>query len=57
MIEIREEDEYNDINMKASFCTETISNALKSHPKLTGEIIHSDRESQYTSDEYRRKIT
>ncbi|MDE5557770.1 MAG: IS3 family transposase [Ruminococcus sp.] len=43
-------------NMKASLCTETISNALKLHPKLTGAIIHSDRGSQYTSDEYRRKI-
>ena len=42
--------------MKASLCTETISNALKLHPKLKGAIIHSDRGSQYTSDEYRRKI-
>lgn len=43
-------------NMKASLCTETISNSLKLHPKLKGAIIHSDRGSQYTSDEYRRKI-
>lgn len=45
-----------DTNMKASLCTETISNALKRHPELIGAIIHSDRGSQYTSDEYRRKI-
>lgn len=45
-----------DTNMKASLCTETVSNALKLHPELTGSIIHSDRRSQYTSDEYRRKI-
>lgn len=43
-------------NMKASLCTETVSNALKLHPELTGSIIHSDRGSQYTSDEYRHKI-
>ena len=45
-----------DTNMKASLCTETLSNALKLHPELTGAIIHSDRGSQYTSDEYRHKI-
>lgn len=45
-----------DTNMKASLCTETVSNALKLHPELTGSIIHSDRGSQYTSDEYRHKI-
>lgn len=43
-------------NMKASLCTETVSNALELHPELTGSIIHSDRGSQYTSDEYRCKI-
>lgn len=45
-----------DTNMKAVLCTETIDNALKLHPELKGAIIHSDRGSQYTSDEYRRKI-
>lgn len=45
-----------DLIMKASLCTETVSNALKLHLKLTGAVIHSDRGSQYTSDEYRRKI-
>ncbi len=45
-----------DTNMKAALCSETISNALKLHPKLKGAILHSDRGGQYTSDEYRRKI-
>lgn len=44
-------------NMKASLCTKTLSNALKLHPELAGAIIHSDRGSQYTSDEYRHKIS
>lgn len=43
-------------NMKADLCVRTVSNALKLHPELTGAIIHSDRGSQYTSSEYRRKI-
>ena len=45
-----------DTNMKAVLCTATLDNALKLHPELTEAIIHSDRRSQYTSDEYRRKI-
>lgn len=45
-----------DTNMKASLCTETVSNALQLHPELTGAVLHSDQGSQYTSDEYRRKI-
>ena len=45
-----------DTNMKAVLCTETLDNALKLNPELKGAIIHSDRGSQYTSDEYRRKI-
>lgn len=45
-----------DTNMKASLCTETVSGALKLHPELKEAVLHSDRGSQYTSDEYRRKI-
>ena len=45
-----------DTNMTAVLCTETVDNALKLHPELKGAVIHSDRGSQYTSDEYRRKI-
>lgn len=45
-----------DTNMKAALCTETVSSALKLHPELKGTVLHSDRGSQYTSDEYRRKI-
>ncbi len=42
--------------MKAALCTETVSSALKLHPELKGAVLHSDRGSQYTSNEYRRKI-
>lgn len=45
-----------DTNMKAALCTETVSGALKLYPELKGAVLHSDRGSQYTSDEYRRKI-
>lgn len=45
-----------DTNMKADLCVKTIDNAVIAHPKLKGAIIHSDRGSQYTSDDYRRKI-
>ena len=45
-----------DTNMKAALCIETVSSALKLHPELKGTVLHSDRGSQYTSDEYRRKI-
>lgn len=45
-----------DTNMKAALCIETVSSALKLHPELKGTVLHSDRGSQYTSDEYRCKI-
>ena len=51
-----------DTNMKAKLCTETIDNAVGLHlqmkgtKSLKGAIIHSDRGSQYTSSDYRRKI-
>ena len=51
-----------DTNMKVELCTETIDNAVGLHPQmkgtkfLKGAIIHSDRGSQYTSSDYRRKI-
>ena len=44
-----------DTNMKASLCTETVSNALQLHPELTGAVLHSDQGSQYTSEELLRK--
>ena len=43
-------------NMRASLCCHTIENAQKAYPKITGCIIHSDRGSQYTSNEYRDVI-
>jgi transposase InsO family protein len=43
-------------HMKASLCCQTIENARKSYPDISGCIIHSDRGSQYTSAEYREKL-
>ena len=42
--------------MKAILCTETVSGALKLSSEFKGAVFHSDCGSQYTSDEYRRKI-
>ena len=38
-------------NMKAELCVETLRSALIAYPGLRGAIIHSDRGSQYTSEE------
>ena len=43
-------------NMRASLCCRTIENAKKAYPDIKGCIIHSDRGSQYTSEEYREVI-
>ena len=43
-------------NMKASLCCHTLENAKKAYPDINGCIIHSDRGSQYTSEEYRTVI-
>ena len=43
-------------NMKADLCVQTLKNAYKSNPGLRGAIIHSDRGSQYTSNEYRKVL-
>ena len=40
-------------NMKAGLCVQTVINAYESYPEIKGAIIHSDRGSQYTSEEYR----
>ncbi len=45
-----------DTNMKAELCVKTLDNAYCAYPKLRGMIIHSDRGSQYTSEEYRKAI-
>ena len=42
--------------MKAELCVHTLNHALTAYPSLKGAVIHSDRGSQYTSDEYRRAI-
>ena len=39
-------------NMRVSLCCHTLENANKSYPDIKGCIIHSDRGSQYTSEEY-----
>lgn len=44
-------------NMKAELCVKTLECAIKMHPGLRGAIAHSDRGSQYTSEEYRRAIS
>ena len=43
-------------NMKASLCCHTLENAKKAYPDINGCIIHSDRGSQYTSEEYRKTV-
>lgn len=45
-----------DTNMKAPLCVETVDNAMKAYPGLKGAIIHSDRGSQYTSEQYRKTL-
>jgi len=40
-------------NMKAGLCVQTVINVYESYPEIKGAIIHSDRGSQYTSEEYR----
>jgi len=41
-------------NMRAELCTNTLKNAIETYPDLKGAIVHSDRGSQYTSEEYRK---
>ena len=43
-------------NMRAQLCVRTLENACYRYPNLRGAIIHSDRGSQYTSDDYRKTI-
>lgn len=45
-----------DIKMKADLCVRTLKYACLNHPDLRGAICHSDRGSQYTSNEYREAI-
>lgn len=45
-----------DTNMKTPLCTRTLDNAVMAYPGLRGAIIHSDRGTQYTSNEYRREL-
>ena len=45
-----------DTKMKASLCEQTLDNACKAYPMLRGAILHSDRGTQYTSEQYRKAI-
>lgn len=41
-------------NMRAGLCVDTLTSAVMAYPGLRGCIVHSDRGSQYTSEEYRK---
>ena len=64
MMKIHEEDQFDlmplgiatEDNMRVSLCCHTLENANKSYPDIKGCIIHSDRGSQYTSEEYRAAV-
>lgn len=43
-------------NMRSELCTESLKNAYHTWTRCRGMILHSDRGSQYTSEEYRKKI-
>lgn len=43
-------------NMRAELCTETLRSAYMANPGIRGCILHSDRGSQYTSEDYRNAI-
>ena len=43
-------------NMRAELCIETLRSAYMAYPDIRGCIIHSDRGSQYTSEDYRKAI-
>ena len=43
-------------NMRAELCTATLRSAYMAYPGIRGCIIHSDRGSQYTSEEYRKAL-
>lgn len=44
-------------NMRAGLCVETLKSAVMSYPGLRSAIVHSDRGSQYTSEEYRNAVS
>ena len=43
--------------MKATLVEKTLDNAYMSFPGIRGDIVHSDRGKQYTSDLYRKAIS
>ena len=45
-----------DDNMRAELCVQTVDNAVRAYPELSGAILHSDRGSQYTSEVFRQEL-
>jgi transposase InsO family protein len=43
-------------NMRAGLCVNTLKSACLAYPGLRGAIVHGDRGSQYTSEEYRMAV-
>ena len=45
-----------DTNMNASLCEQTLNNAVKVYPILSGTILYSDRGIKYTRELYHKAI-
>ena len=43
-------------NMKKELCIDTVKAAAQRYPQIQGAIYHSDRGSQYTSEEFRETL-
>ena len=43
-------------NMKKELCIDTVKAAAQRYPQIRGAIYHSDRGSQYTSEEFRNTL-
>ena len=43
-------------NMKKELCIDTVNQLHDKYPNLTGAILHSDRGSQYTSEDFRETL-
>lgn len=43
-------------NKKADLCVHMLDHAMTAYPCLKGAVIHSDRGSQYTSENYRKAV-
>lgn len=43
-------------NMRAELCVDSLKSAVAFYPGLRGALVHSDRGTQYTSNEYRQAV-